>query len=138
MNEGAKRIKKPRCFLVYALAPQELGAADANQLFNEFIAEPGLPLALYHDHFIGQPGGIAIFYVESAAERDALLNQTYLDGWQVEFQPLIFSYSPAAFDEQTAFTLRAYRGLDWERLQKEQRPAYGRPSLEAETAQEDE
>ena len=138
MNEAAGRIKKPRCFLVYALAPGELSAAEANQLFNEFIAEPGLPLALYHDHFIGQPGGVAIFFVETTAERDALLAQKTLEGWQVELQPLIFSYSPAAFDEQISFTLKAYRGIDWERLQKEQRPAYGRPTLEAETAQEDE
>jgi hypothetical protein len=137
MNEFAKRIKKPRCFLVYALAPQGLSASEANHIFNAFIAEPGLPLALYHDHFIGQPGGIAIFFVETSAERDALLDQDFLEGWQVEFQPLIFSYSPAAFDEQIAFTLKAYHGIDWERLQKEQRPAYGRPSLEAETAQED-
>ena len=138
MNEAAGRIKKPRCFLVYALAPGGLSAAEANQLFNEFIAEPGLPLALYHDHFIGQPGGAAIFFVETTAERDALLAQKTLHGWQVEVQPLIFSYSPAAFDEQISFTLKAYRGIDWERLQKEQRPAYGSPSLEAETAQEDE
>jgi hypothetical protein len=138
MNEGAKRIKKPRCFLVYALAPQGLSASEANRIFNKFIDEPGLPLALYHDHFIGQPGGLAIFYVETPQERDALLGQKYLDGWQVEFQPLIFSYSPAAFDEQIAFTLKAYRGIDWEGLQEEQRPSYGRPSLEAETAQEDE
>ena len=138
MNEGAKRIKKPRCFLVYALAPQGLSASVANRIFNEFIAEPGLPLALYHDHFIGQPGGLAIFFVETTAERDTLLAQKYLDGWQVEYQPLVFSYTPAAFDEQIAFTLKAYRGIDWERLQKEQRPTYGRPLLEAETAQEEE
>jgi len=138
MNDAAKRIKKPRCFLVYALAPEGLSASEANHIFNEFIAGPGLPLALYHDHFIGQPGGLAIFYVDTSAERNALLSQEFLQGWQVEYQPLIFSYSPAAFDEQIAFTLKAYRGIDWERLQKEQRPAYGRPSLEAETAQEDE
>jgi hypothetical protein len=138
MNEAARRVKNPRCFLVYALAPQGLSAAEANRIFNEFIAEPGLPLALYHDHFIGQPGGIAIFFVETSAERDALLAQEFLEGWLVEYQPLIFSYSPAAFDEQIAFTLKAYRGIDWAGLQKEQRPSYGKPSLEAETAQEDE
>jgi len=71
-----------------------------------------------------------------ADERDALLNQTYLEGWQVEFQPLIFSFSLAAFDEQIAFTLRAYRGIDWEDLQREHRPSYGNPALEADTAQE--
>lgn len=138
MNDSLRRIKKSRCFLVYALAPENLPASEANRIFNEYIAEPGLPLALYHDHFIGQPGGIAIFFVETPQERDALLDQKFLDGWQVEYQPLIFSYSPAAFDEQIAFTLKAYRGVDWERLQKEQRPSYGNPGVEAETAQEDE
>jgi len=80
MNDSIKRIKKPRCFLVYALAPDDLAASEANRIFNEFIAEPGLPLALYHDHFIGQPGGVAIFFVESPQERDALLGQEFLDG----------------------------------------------------------
>ena len=136
MNEHAKRIQKPRCFLVYALAPEGLPATEANRVFNEFISDRGLPLAIYHDHFIGQPGGVAIFFVENAKERDALLDQKYLEGWQVDFQPLIFSYSPSAFDEQTAFTLKAYRGMDWEDLQKEKRPSYGDPRQEAETAQE--
>lgn len=138
MNEGVKRIKKPHCFLVYALAPEDLPASEANHIFNAFIAEPGLPIALYHDHFIGQPGGVAIFFVETPRERDALLDQKFLDGLEVEYQPLIFSYSPAAFDEQIAFTLKAYHGIGWERLQKERRPSYGSLSVEAETAQEDE
>jgi len=136
MNEHAKRIQKPRCFLVYALAPEGLPATEANRVFNEFIGDRNLPPAIYHDHFIGQPGGVAIFFVENAKERDALLDQKYLEGWQVDFQPLIFSYSPSAFDEQTAFTLKAYRGMDWEDLQKEKRPSYGDPRQEAETAQE--
>jgi hypothetical protein len=129
MNEVAKRIKKPRCFQVYALAPQRLSASEANHIFNEFIAEPGLPLALYHDHFIGQPGGLAIFFAKTSQERDALLAQEFLKDRQVEYQPLIFSYSPAAFDAQIAFTLKAYRGLEWERLQKEKRPSYGNRNL---------
>lgn len=137
MNEHAKRIRKPRCFLLYALAPSSLPAAEANRILNAFIGDPGLPIAIFHDHFIGQPGGIVLFYVETAAERDALLEQTHLDGWRVEIQPLIFSHSPSAFDEQTAFTLKAYRGVNWETLQKEQRPAYGNPNREAETAEEE-
>lgn len=136
MNEQAKRIQKPRCFLLYALAPSGMSAADANRILNEFIGDPSLPLPIFHDHFIGQPGGIVIFYVENTQERDAVLAQTYLDGWQVEIQPLIFSHSPSAFDEQIAFTLRAYRGISWESLQKEKRPAYGNPGREAETAEE--
>ena len=137
MNEHVKRIGKPRCFLLYAIAPPDLPASEANRILNAFIGDPRLPLALFHDHFIGQPGGLVIFYVETTEERDALLSQKYLDGWQVEIQPLIFSHSPSAFDEQTAFTLRAYRGLNWEDLQKEKRPSYGDSRREAETAEED-
>ena len=51
--------------------------------------------------------------------------------------PLIFSRSPSVFDEQIAFTLRAYRGANWETLQKEQRPSFGNPGREAETAEEE-
>src|SRR5574339_583608 len=133
MNEHAQRIRKPRCFLLYALAPQDLPAAEANRILNLLIGDPALPLAVFHDHFIGRPGGMVIFYVATADERDALLTQTHLDGWQVDIQPLIFSHSPSAFDAQIAFTLRAYRGVDWESLQKEKRPSYGNPAREAET-----
>jgi hypothetical protein len=137
MNEHARRIQKPRCFLLYALAPESLPAAEANRILNGFIGDPALPLAIFHDHFIGQPGGIVIFYVETTHERDALLAQKYLDGWNVDIQPLIFSHSPSAFDEQIAFTLKAYRGVNWEVLQKDKHPSYGNPSREAETAEEE-
>lgn len=138
MNDQLKRIQKPRCFLLYALAPTGMPASEANRILNAFIGDRSLPVAIFHDHFIGQPGGIVIFYVETIQERDALLAQKHLEGWHVEVQPLIFSHSPSAFDEQIAFTLRAYRGVSWETLQREQRPAYGNPSREAETAQEEE
>lgn len=137
MNQHTQRIRKPRCFLLYALAPAGLPAAEANRILNEFIGDAGLPLAVFHDHFIGQPGGVVIFYVETPQERDALLAQNHLRGWQVEIQPLVFSHSPAAFDAQIAFTLRAYRAVDWEALRREDRPAYGNPGHEAETAEED-
>ena len=137
MNEHVKHIQKPRCFLLYALAPGGMPAADANRILNAFIGDPSLPLAIFHDHFIGQPGGFIIFYVETPEERDALLAQKQLDGWHVEIQPLIFAHSPSAFDAQTAFTLRAYRGVDWEALQRENRPAYCNPSREAEPAEEE-
>src|SRR6266487_4349994 len=133
MNEQVKRIQKPRCFLLYALAPPGMPASEANRILNMFIGDASFPLAIFHDHFIGQPGGVVIFYVETAQQRDALLAQKYLDGWHVEIQPLIFSHSPSAFDAQIAFTLKAYRGVDWEVLQNEERPSYGNPSHEAET-----
>jgi len=137
MPEDVSRIRRPRCILVYVIAPDVLPAAEANRQFNEFVADSRLPLAVFHDHFIGHPGGIAIFYAEIEAERKALFTHTHLSGWKLEYRPLVFSHSPAAFDEQIAFTLRAYRSTDWERLQKEQRPRYGNAAREAETAQED-
>jgi hypothetical protein len=61
MNDQVKRIQKPRCFLLYALAPNGMSASEANRILNGFIGDSSLPLAIYHDHFIGEPGGIAIF-----------------------------------------------------------------------------
>jgi hypothetical protein len=137
MPENLKRFMKPRCYLVYALAPESLPAADANRIFNAFIADRRLPLVVFHDHFIGRAGGVAIFYIEDERGRDALLEQRHLDGWHIEYRPMIFSSSPAAFDEQVAFTLKAYRGLNWELLQKEKRPRYGDPGRESEPAEEE-
>lgn len=131
------RISKSRCVLVYALAPDGTSAAAANRELNAFVADPALPLVLFHDHFIGQPGGIAIFFVESSPEWETLERASHLQGWQVELRPLIFSRRTAAFDEQIAFTLRSYRGRDWEALQHEQRPTYGNPRREAEIAAEE-
>lgn len=131
------RFRQARCVLVYALAPAGMAAAEANARFNEFVGDRNLPLVLFHDHFIGQAGGVAIFYVSGAEEREALAAAGGLQGWQVSMQPLIFSRSPAAFDEQIAFTLRAYREVEWEQLQQEARPSYGDPRREAETAQEE-
>jgi hypothetical protein len=66
-----------------------------------------------------------------------MLNHSHLEGWDVEIQPLISSYSPSAFDEQVAFTLKTYRDKKWEDLCLKERPSYGNPSQEAETAEED-
>jgi hypothetical protein len=137
MDERIQHISKPRCFLVHALAPSTVPAREANRVFNEFIADPSLPLPVFHDHFIGRPGGIAVFFVDSPSGRDSLLNNSHLNGWEVDIRPLIFSYSPSAFDEQIAFTLRAYRGLAWATVRREERPSYGNSAREAETAQED-
>ncbi len=130
------KTRHPRCFLVHTLAPEGLSAAQANRDFNAFVANRDLPLALFHDHFIGRAGGVALFYIASPAERDALLEQEQLRDWQVEIHPLIFSRSPAAFDEQIAFTLKAYRDQNWDQLQMEDRPSYGDPHQEAESASE--
>lgn len=129
-------IRKPRCFLVYALAPEGLSAAEANRLLNQYVEDRARGLALYHDHFIGAPGGVVLFYVERQEEREALEDPGPLAGWRVEVRPLVFARSPGAFDEQIAFTLRAYRSEDWKRLRQQARPQYGQAEEEAETGRE--
>jgi hypothetical protein len=136
MVDYLRRIQKPRCFLMHALAPAGLPAAEANRLFNEFTADPRLPLVLFHDHYIGRAGGVAIFFIDGPASRDVLLDQGHLRDWELAIHPLVFSDSPSAFDEQIAFTLDRYRGLDWDTLRKEDRPSYGDHGREAETAEE--
>ncbi|MFP3854267.1 MAG: hypothetical protein ACLFWD_08245 [Anaerolineales bacterium] len=137
MSFNLTRLRNPKCILLYAIAPPELSAPEANQAINNLVADKSLPLALFHDHFIGEPGGIAIFYAEDDAQRQALMEQQHLPGWKVELRPLIFSFSPAALDEQIDFTLRAYRDASWDDLRSEQRPSYGDPRREAQTAEED-
>jgi hypothetical protein len=136
VSPKTNRTVNPRCFLVYALAPEGMPAAEANRFFNEFVGDRKLPLAIFHDHFIGNAGGVAILFVENTEQRDLLLDGDHLPGWKVDIHPLIFSYSPAAFDEQITFTLKAYRERDWETLQKEDRPSFGDPRREADTARE--
>lgn len=129
--------KKARCYLVHALAPAGTSARTANDAINALAGDPSLPLALWHDHFIGQSGGTAVFYVETPEQQQALFENRHLAGWNASYLPLTFSFSPGAFDEQIRFTLEQYRGRDWSQVRAEQRPEYGRnPSLEAQTGEE--
>ena len=41
-----------------------------------------------------------------------------------------------AIDEQPAFRRNAYRGVDWDSLQRDERPSFGNPLREAETGEE--
>ncbi len=131
-------IRQPRCFLVYAIAPEGIKPSEANDKFNEYIADQRLPLVLFHDHFLGQQGGIAIFYAETETERAALADSGPLTDWQISVHPLIYARTPAAFDEQIAYTMRRYGGNDWEVLQRENRPTYGNPAHESQTGMETE
>jgi hypothetical protein len=131
-------IKKARCFLVYAIAPKHLTAPEANARINEYTADDSRGLALFHDHFIGQFGGVIVLFVDSEAQRVALQDVGPLNGWDVKIHPLIFANSPAAFDEQIAYTLRAYHGKNWDELQQEQRPHFGNVQLEVSTGMESE
>jgi len=134
-QQNAIATKKARCYLIYALAPENIKAKEANRIINEMTADASLPLALWHDHFIGQAGGTIIFYVETQDEQVALFNNKHLEGWQVDYRPLIYSFSPSAFDAQIGFTLKNYRATDWQELRNQDRPNYGERNLseEAET-----
>jgi hypothetical protein len=126
VNAELRPIEKPHCILLYALAPEELSPGEANRAFNQLIADPSLPLVVFHDHFINPPGGVAIFFAHSREAREVLNQLDQWGGWATALHALVYSATPAGFDEQIAFTLRAYRGLDWDRLRQEGgRPKYG-------------
>ena len=71
---------KARCYHVYALAPEGMRAAEANRVINSMISDQRLPLALWHDHFLGDPGGCIVFYVENKDQQTALFENPHLEG----------------------------------------------------------
>ncbi len=109
---------KPRCYLVYALAPEAVPMGDADRVFNDFIAQPGYGLVLYHDHFIDCTGGCAIFWTENEDQYHALTGAAELTGWRVAVHPLTFSDSGSGFLAQIEFTLKHYRGMSVENLRQ--------------------
>jgi hypothetical protein len=113
---------KQRCYLVYALAPKGVTAAQANDLFNEYIGDPERGLAVFHDHFIGRHGGIAVFDLQTDAEVAKLDDPGPLDGWELAWYPLTFSRTAVGFVAQTDFTLRAYRDVDLAELVAQEAP----------------
>lgn len=129
---------RARCYLVYALAPEGMRAAEANRAINSMIGDDRLPLALWHDHFLGEPGGCVVFYVASKDQQVALFENQHLVGWRVHYRPMVFSFSPAAFDAQISYTLQTYGQSDWDELRQVGRPDYDGRNVqaEAETAQE--
>lgn len=136
---ASKRTKRPRCYLVYALASEGTTMRQANDAINALVADRDLPLALFHDHFLDRPGGTAIFHVRTPDDVDAIdaALVRYLEGWHAIAHPLIFSFNAAAFDEQIAYTLREYQGEDWDTLKRDKRPHYGNPAREAQTGIEE-
>jgi hypothetical protein len=59
------------CHFVYALAPAGVSASEANDLFNDYVADRSRGLAVWHDHFVGEHGGAVVLDDElRAAEPD--------------------------------------------------------------------
>lgn len=113
---------KERCHLVYALAPEGVSAREANDLLNEYIGDRSRGIVVYHDHFIGRHGGVAVFEVRSDEEEAKLADPGPLEGWQLESYPLTFSLTAVGFVGQAEFTLRNYAGTTLDELAAAERP----------------
>ncbi|HLF26821.1 MAG TPA: hypothetical protein VJG32_10820 [Anaerolineae bacterium] len=102
--------KDQRCYLWIGYAPEGVSLRAANLAFNDFIADPQRGLALFHDHFTDQAGGVALVWVETGEELLALQAPGPLTGWEVQLHPLVFATNPIRFLYQTDWTLTVYRG----------------------------
>jgi hypothetical protein len=105
-----------RCHLVYALAPPGVSAREANDLLNEYVADESRGLAAWHDHFVGEHGGVVVLDTRDEEEEARLADAGPLEGWQLSIHPLTFSLSAVGFAAQTSFTLEQYRGVRLEDL----------------------
>ena len=105
-----------RCHLVYALAPPSVTAREANDLLNEYVADPNRGLAVWHDHFVGEHGGAVVLDVRDDDEEARLGDPGPLEGWQLSTHPLTFSLSAVGFSAQTEFTLEQYRSVRLDEL----------------------
>ena len=115
---------RARCFLVYALAPQGVPAAEANRLLNEYVQDLSHGLPVYHDHFARRPhGGVAVIFPRDEQERAQLDDPGRLVGWQITVSPLVFSLTPVGFTAQTSFTLEQYGQTTLEQLTAEEGPS---------------
>lgn len=113
---------KERCYLVYALAPKGVTARQANDVFNEYIGDVDRGLAVWHDHFIGRHGGIAVFEITTEAQKAKLDDPGPLEGWELVSYPLTFSQTAVGFVAQADFTLRAYRDVELAELIENEEP----------------
>ena len=111
-----------RCYLVYALAPSGVNARQANELFNEYIGDLERGLAVYHDHFIGRHGGIAVFEVTTEEQKAKLDDPGPLEAWAITSYPLTYSRTAVGFVAQAEFTLRAYRDVKLAELIENEEP----------------
>ncbi len=111
-----------RCFLVYALAPEGTSAREANDRLNEYVADRRRGICVYHDHFVGEHGGVAVLDVRTQEERAQLDDPGQLAGWRLAVHPLTFSLTAVGFAAQVDFTLRAYRDTTLEELEAAEEP----------------
>lgn len=98
------------CHLVYALAPAGMARPEADNLFNDYIAQVERGVVVHHDHFIDRSGAFAVFEIATEQHRAMLQELGPLQGWSVAAHPLVFSPDGAGFFLQADSTLRHFRG----------------------------
>ncbi|HEX6491473.1 MAG TPA: hypothetical protein VF002_08910 [Gaiellaceae bacterium] len=112
---------KRRCHLVYALAPEAIGAREANDCLNEYIADRRRGIAVFHDHFTGRPrGGIAVWEIRSEEEHALLLDPGPLEGWELRIHPLMYSLATGGFAALIDLNLARFAGTSLARLAAEE------------------
>jgi hypothetical protein len=107
----------PRCYLVYAVAPEGTTAREANDALNAYITDSPRGLPVFHDHFTGKPhGGVVVFEVRSQNEAERLADPGPLPGWDLTSHALTFALTGVGFAAQTGFTIEAYGRTSLEEL----------------------
>lgn len=110
-----------RCHLVYALAPDGVGARAANDLLNEYIADRRRGIVVFHDHFTGKPhGGVAVWDVRTDEEAALLADPGPLAGWDLRVHPLMYSLAAQGFAALVDLSLERDAGTSLARLRAEE------------------
>jgi hypothetical protein len=110
---------KKKCYVLIAYSPGGMSLSEADVAFNEFISDKSNGMVLFHDHFVGRSGGIAIFFVDSQGELDSLQSKERLKDWELQIYPLTFTEIPVEFLYQIDFTMGVYRGKRLRQLYSE-------------------
>ena len=97
------------CHLVYGLAPAGMTRKEADNLFNDYVAQLERGVVVHHDHFIDRAGAFAVFEIKSEAHKAQLAEAGPLTGWTITSHPLVFSADGAGFFMQADSTLRHFR-----------------------------
>jgi hypothetical protein len=111
-----------RCYVVYALAPAGMSARDANERFNDYIADGRRGICVFHDHFVGEHGGVAVFEIRDESELAAVHDPGPLADWHMRVHGLTFALTAVGFAAQTDFTLEQYRQTTLEELRAAEAP----------------
>jgi hypothetical protein len=90
---------------------------------NEYIGDQRRGVCVFHDHFVGEHGGVAVFDVRTDEQRALLDDPGPLTGWSLSVHGLTFSLAAIGFIAQAELTMREYSGVTLEQLRAADEPA---------------